>query len=62
VIVVPVETGVGWNPRTKLYHRIKHNRYINIALCDPGTLIDHAGTPEQSERQPCKKCFPSAKG
>lgn len=57
MLVVSSKTAVGWNKRTKFYHRIKYSQYIVVAFCESGTLLDNAGTPEESEREPCKKCF-----
>ena len=55
--MLAVSNVVGWNAKTRKYHRIKYNPYIVVAKCESGTLITTAGSPEESKREPCKKCF-----
>lgn len=51
---------MGYNPRTKYYHRIKFNGGFYAANCETGTRITHFEEVEElrGRREPCKKCFP----
>lgn len=51
---------MGYNRRTKFYHRIKWGGGFYTAHCEPGTHIDNFETVEQVKVKllPCKKCFP----
>lgn len=51
---------MGYNKRTKFYHRIKWNGGFYAAFCEPGTRITNFETVEQVNDRlpPCKRCFP----
>lgn len=51
---------MGYNRRTKFFHRIKFNGGFYTAFCETGTRIDHFEELEEAKmsRLPCKKCFP----
>lgn len=52
---------IGYNDRTKYYHRIRFGGGFYTAHCEPGTRITRFAEPEEAEsmiRRPCKKCFP----
>lgn len=51
---------MGYNPRTKFYHRIKWNGGFYTAFCETGTRITVFAEVEQvrGRLEPCKRCFP----